>query len=130
MVYEGQCNCGGIRVQVAQRPGASLVCHCRNCGRSGGGASINYVLDEQEVVVVDDGARLKSFEDTNTKSGNRIQRKFCSICGSSILTESPKFPGKALVKASLFDDVAAPDLEVFSDSRQTWRSPVTGARQA
>ncbi|KAF5860241.1 hypothetical protein ETB97_001830, partial [Aspergillus alliaceus] len=53
---------------------APLVCHCRTCGRSGGGSSINYVLPEADVTFKDPHSSLKAYEDTNTVSGNRIQK--------------------------------------------------------
>ncbi|GAB1202400.1 hypothetical protein APSETT445_001013 [Aspergillus pseudonomiae] len=75
-------------------------------------------------------------------------RKFCSNCGrlvshllcllesqlaehkhSPIITETPSFPGKAIVKASLFDVISRPDEEVFTDRRQAWEEPVEGAKQ-
>ena len=48
---------------------------------------------------------------------------------SPIITETPSFPGKAIVKASLFDVISRPDEEVFTDRRQAWEEPVEGAKQ-
>ncbi|KAE8405465.1 Mss4-like protein [Aspergillus pseudonomiae] len=129
MPYEGHCICGRIRVLLEQQPPSSLVCHCRNCSRSGGGSSINYVLHKEEIAIQDPQSSLKVYVDTNTVSGNHIQRKFCSNCGSPIITETPSFPGKAIVKASLFDVISRPDEEVFTDRRQAWEEPVEGAKQ-
>jgi hypothetical protein len=49
---------------------------------------------------------------------------------SPVVTKSPQFPGKSLVKASLFDAVSRPNIEVFTDRRQDWEYPLEGARQA
>ncbi|RDW93366.1 GFA family protein [Aspergillus mulundensis] len=129
MSYKGHCICGSIQVSLKEQPPNSLRCYCRNCARSGGGSSINYVVDEPEFKL-DGTSSLKSFEDSQTLSGNTIVRQFCGSCGSPVATKSPKFPGKALVKASLFDAISPPKAEVFTDRRQEWQRPVEGAEQA
>ncbi|PYI02736.1 hypothetical protein BO78DRAFT_453304 [Aspergillus sclerotiicarbonarius CBS 121057] len=129
MPYTGHCICKNIQVSLAQQPASSLRCHCRNCARSGGGSSINYVLDESEVTITDHQSVLKTFNDTDTLSGNVVLRQFCSECGSPIATKSPKFPGKSLLKASLFDVIAPPEMEVYTDRRQGWEGAVEGAKQ-
>ncbi|KAL4882397.1 Mss4-like protein [Aspergillus karnatakaensis] len=112
--YRGHCICGAVQVSLKQQPPNTLRCYCRNCARSGGGASINYVVDEAEFTVNETDA-LQTFEDKQTMSGNLVQRQF--------------FPGKALVKASLFDEISPPNMEVFTDRRQVWERPVEGAKQ-
>ena len=66
-------------------------CYSRNCARSGGGilypslqrsryinltitleSSINYVLDSDDVILTDPHSLLKSFDDTDTLSGNVV----------------------------------------------------------
>ncbi|OOF90618.1 hypothetical protein ASPCADRAFT_211927 [Aspergillus carbonarius ITEM 5010] len=129
MPYTGHCICKTIQVSLSHQPSSSLRCHCRNCARSGGGSSINYVLDSDDVILTDPHSLLKSFDDTDTLSGNVVLRQFCSQCGSPIATKSPQFPGKTLLKASLFDVMAKPEMEVFTDRRQKWEGAVEGAKQ-
>ncbi|KAL4738449.1 Mss4-like protein [Aspergillus similis] len=129
MSYRGHCICGSIQVSLKEQPPNSLRCHCRNCARSGGGSSINYLVDEPEFAV-EDTSSLKTFEDTHSASGNVVARQFCGNCGSPVVTRSPKYPGKAIVKASLFDVISPPIMEVFTDRRQEWEKPVEGANQA
>lgn len=45
------------------------------------------------------------------------------------MTESPSLPGKAIVKASLFDVISQPDKELFTADRQAWKGAVEGAKQ-
>ncbi|KAL3449537.1 Mss4-like protein [Aspergillus insuetus] len=127
--YQGHCICGAVQVSLKEQPPNSLRCYCHNCGRSGGGASINYVVDELDVTVQNNGA-LKTFEDTQTVSGNRVMRQFCGNCGSPVVTKSPKFPGKAFIKASLFSHISPPNKEVFTDRRQVWEKALEGVEQA
>ncbi|KAL5355196.1 Mss4-like protein [Aspergillus floccosus] len=129
MSYEGHCICGNIRVVLPQQPASSLRCHCRNCSRSGGGSSINYAVNDADVVIYDPQSCLKTFVDTQTTSGNHIERRFCSNCGSPVFTLTPSFPGKKLIKASLFDSISLPNMEVYIHRRQAWEHPVAGAQQ-
>ncbi|OJJ07458.1 hypothetical protein ASPVEDRAFT_76352 [Aspergillus versicolor CBS 583.65] len=126
--YHGHCICGSVRVSLTEEPPNSLVCHCGHCARSGGGASINYMVDESDLTVEENNT-LKAFEDTQTASGNPIERRFCGACGSPVFTKTPKYPGKVLLKATLFDHISNPVMEVFTGQRQSWRKPIEGASQ-
>ncbi|OJJ54708.1 hypothetical protein ASPSYDRAFT_49825 [Aspergillus sydowii CBS 593.65] len=126
--YKGHCICGRVQVSLEQEPPSSVICHCGHCARSGGGASVNYVVDESDLTVEENDA-LKAFVDTQTKSGNRILRNFCGACGSPVFTKTPSYPGKLFLKATLFDHISAPAMEVFTGTRQSWRQPIEGAQQ-
>ncbi|BCS28264.1 GFA family protein [Aspergillus puulaauensis] len=126
--YQGHCICGSVEVSLKQEPPNSVICHCGHCARSGGGASINYLVDESDLTVDKDNT-LKEFEDTKTVSGNHIVRKFCGACGSPVFTRSPSYPGKLFLKATLFDHISTPAMEVFTDRRQAWRQPIEGVPQ-
>ncbi|KAL4992363.1 hypothetical protein BDW68DRAFT_77600 [Aspergillus falconensis] len=47
-----------------------------------------------------------------------------------LVTRNPKYPGKAFVKAFLFDVISPPTMEVFTDRRHEWEMPIEGAKQA
>ncbi|KAL4790595.1 Mss4-like protein [Aspergillus venezuelensis] len=128
--YQGHCICGSIKLSLKEQPVNSLRCYCANCARSGGGSSINYVVDEPECTIEDTKSSLKTFQDSETNSGNTVERQFCGNCGSPVVTRSPKFPGKALIKASLFNTIAPPSMEVFTARREKWQPAVEGAQQA
>jgi hypothetical protein len=56
-----------------------------NCRRAGGSiGSIIYVIDKTDVQINDTKNTLKSYTDSDTKSGNTIIRQFCSDCGSYV----------------------------------------------
>ncbi|KAL5001556.1 Mss4-like protein [Aspergillus recurvatus] len=118
MPYRGHCICGSIQVSLKEQPPSSLRC-----------SSINYLVDEPEFTV-EDARSLKTFKDTQSASGNVVARQFCGNCGSPVVTRSPKYPGKAFVKASLFEVISPPTMEVFTDRRQEWEMSVEGAKQA
>ncbi|KAJ5118052.1 hypothetical protein N7526_011075 [Penicillium atrosanguineum] len=117
MSYTGHCNCESVNVTLPRQPANSVLCHCDSCKRAGGAFSVNYFISEDDMTVKDPTTALKVYEDKKTASGNVIGRHFCSNCGSPIFTTSPKFPGKAFLKATLFDKVSPRDSEVFSNRR-------------
>ncbi|KAL4892651.1 hypothetical protein BDV59DRAFT_179393, partial [Aspergillus ambiguus] len=83
MPYEGQCICGNVRLILPQQPPSSLRCHCRNCSRSGG-SSINFVIDDADVVIKDPQCFIKRFEDAQTDSGNRIEVCYLVFSGKQM----------------------------------------------
>ncbi|KAJ5765784.1 hypothetical protein N7520_005343 [Penicillium odoratum] len=136
MSYTDYCNCESIHVTLPQQPENSGLCHCDNCKRAGGGKSIfvvippgdanmefstafsvNYFLPEDEMTLDDPKKALKSYEDSETASGNVIQRYFCSNCGSAIFTRTPKTPGDIFLKATLFDTVSPTAGEIFAHKK-------------
>ncbi|KAH7010338.1 hypothetical protein EDB80DRAFT_868857 [Ilyonectria destructans] len=141
----GHCNCGSISIELKEEQrSSSLVCYwyaehtslvesksliinSRGCSRAGGGYSVNYVVDDSDIDIQDARSTLKTYIDTNTDSGNKVQRLFCGDCGSPVLTRSPKFPGKGILKASLFDTMAAPSAEVYTSRREVWQPAIDGA---
>jgi len=46
-----------------------------------------------------------------------------------VVTRTPAFPGKAIIKAVLFDTVAAPAKEIFTHRRPQWQKAADGAEQ-
>ncbi|KAH7118559.1 Mss4-like protein [Dactylonectria estremocensis] len=128
MSETGYCNCGSISVALTEEQRANpLLCYCRNCKRAGGGYSVNYVVEEADISIQDDRGTLKTYIDTNTDSGNAVERMFCGDCGSPVFTRSPKVPGKGFLKGSLFDRVSAPSMEVYTAKRESWQPAIEGA---
>ncbi|RAL02537.1 GFA family protein [Aspergillus ibericus CBS 121593] len=121
MSYTGRCNCASISITLPEQPERSVLCHCTNCKKAGGGSfSVNYFVDEDDMTVEDPNEALKVYHDPNTASGNTIKRHFCSNCGSPLYTLSPKVPGKAYLKAALFESVSRPELVVFEERQPKW----------
>ena len=60
---------------------------------------------------------------TNTgDSGRKLNRKFCSRCGSPVFVEAEGFPGMALIMGGTLDDTTSltPTMALFCDSAQRW----------
>ncbi|KAL3959154.1 hypothetical protein ACCO45_007316 [Purpureocillium lilacinum] len=121
----GRCNCGSITVTLAKEPTQTVMCHCFNCRRAGGPASINYVLADEEITVNDAQGTLKTYADHDTASGN--------VCMVSIpieafvVTAEARFtpvavgaPGKKFLKTSLFENVSTNKFDFFAQRLITW----------
>lgn len=82
----GSCLCGSVEVVIhdtelfTKRRGH--ICHCVNCRKvSGSYAASNFVLEEEKVEIADHEGTLTKFVDTQTGSGQSLDRYFCSRCG-------------------------------------------------
>ncbi|GKZ76404.1 hypothetical protein AnigIFM56816_006664 [Aspergillus niger] len=87
-----------------------------NCKKAGGGSfSINYFINQDDMTIEDPSQAMKIYSDPNTSSENTIQ-----LGHSPLFTLSPKVPGKAYLKAALFDSVSKPESVFFGDKREEW----------
>jgi hypothetical protein len=68
---------------------------------------------------------IKTFEDTGD-SGKPVHRRFCSECGSPIISEVDVMPGLVFIKAGTLDDTTwlKPTMEVYCSSAQSWVPPL------
>jgi hypothetical protein len=114
--HHGGCLCGQVRYTVSGEAVLSVVCHCRSCQRFTGsafGAAIGF-----PGASVSD---LHTYEDTGA-SGRPVHRRFCSKCGSGVVSEVDTMPGLAILLAGTLDDPAAFEstMEVCCSSAQPW----------
>ncbi|KAF2468905.1 uncharacterized protein BDR25DRAFT_289884 [Lindgomyces ingoldianus] len=123
MVAKGACNCGSITITLPSLPSRSILCYCFNCRRAGGPCSVNYVIELSEIEIEDAQNTLKSYQDSNTKSGNTITRRFCGNCGSPVMSLVPGMT-KVFVKGSLFDSMSEPNSEFFLERKPDWMEGV------
>ncbi|ORY19548.1 Mss4-like protein [Clohesyomyces aquaticus] len=118
---QGNCNCGSITVTLKTPPDSTILCYCANCRRAGGGpCSSNYMLDSNDIEVQDANGTLKSYKDSNTKSGNYITRQFCGNCGSPVQSLMPPPSTMVFLKAALFDHIPTPAYEAFVEDKESW----------
>ena len=115
----GGCLCGKVRYRADFAPTLTAVCHCTTCQRQSGSAfSVNVMVPEAKIAIE---GELACFADTGD-SGNAVDRKFCSACGSPILSAISAMPGVVALKAGTLDDNAPvkPGVQMFCDSKQAW----------
>ncbi|MEL6102811.1 MAG: GFA family protein [Pseudomonadota bacterium] len=119
MTLRGQCLCGKVQYTLVGDPIATAICHCTNCQRQSGSAfSVNLMALEQQLTIE---GELSGFRDQGD-SGNPVVRKFCSACGSPIISVPEAMPGLVALKAGTLDEHSsvAPSLQVFCGSKQSW----------
>ncbi|UNI19628.1 hypothetical protein JDV02_005806 [Purpureocillium takamizusanense] len=116
----GRCNCRSITVTLSRAPTQTVMCHCLNCRRAGGPASINYVLADEDITVNDSQGSLKTYADHDTASGSVCKRSFCGNCGSPIYSVAVSAVGKKFLKASLFENVSTNKFDFFTQRQIEW----------
>ena len=124
----GGCLCGAVRYEAPHGPLSTLVCHCRDCQKQGGGAmSVIAVYRRADVRI--EGA-LRAFE-SFADSGETVIRWFCGGCGSPIYSETAHSRAKnlVLIKAGTFDDISdlKPTTHFWASSAQPWLAFPSGA---
>ncbi|PTA88991.1 aldehyde-activating protein [Kosakonia sp. H7A] len=116
-LFTGGCFCGSVRYQVAGKPLAVAVCHCKDCQRSAGAPMVSWSLYAQSSLVI-----IKGKPATFSKSGAAI-RSFCPVCGSGLFyTNSLSIPGRVDVQSSTFDcpEAFPPQAQVQVAERLDW----------
>lgn len=118
--FSGGCACGAIRYECSARPLRMVNCHCRDCQRaSGSGYSATVVMAAASVRVLRGESQRHQ---TVAASGHRVQREFCSVCGTPLFASSAANPEFLGVKAASLDDSSwfAPEADVWVESAQPW----------
>tara|TARA_R110002110_G_scaffold296301_3_gene510531 strand:+ start:136 stop:537 length:402 start_codon:yes stop_codon:yes gene_type:complete len=127
---KGQCLCGNIKYEFAGDPVVSGVCHCKNCQRQAGSAFSTIAGVAAASFQISGTPKL--FEDTDTDSGNTVQRFFCDNCGSPIYSAIPSQPDLLFLKTGTLDDTSAftPQFQVYCETKQDWVSLLDDVPQA
>ncbi|KAI8932102.1 hypothetical protein NX059_010987 [Plenodomus lindquistii] len=117
----GRCNCGSIRVTIPAIPETSAICYCSNCRRAGSCAgSVIFIFDKKDVKVEDRTSSLKDYTDSDTTSGNTITRRFCSDCGSPVMSVPAGDTPTIYLKGGLFDRFPPPAFKSFEQEEPKW----------
>ncbi|KAF9883672.1 hypothetical protein FE257_003056 [Aspergillus nanangensis] len=130
----GTCLCGSINVtindpELFSRP-RGHICHCANCRKVAGSyAASNLIIEEDKVAIEDRQGTLKVFVDTQTGSGNPLQRYFCSQCGNPIKSVTPLRKGWVIVKMGIFPRIPNPEFESFALHKHDWEDVPKGVTQ-
>lgn len=121
MSITGACLCGEIKYELTQPLGRTAVCHCKNCQRAAGSAfSTVATVAKADLKFVSGTPKL--YTDSDTKSGNSVERYFCANCGSPIYSAVDSRPDMVFLKTGTMDDTShfSPQFHVWCDSKQNW----------
>ena len=121
MSITGGCLCGAIRYELANPPGAAVICHCKNCQKQAGSAFSTIVGTSDADFSITQG-QTKDYVDQETDSGNKVHRHFCGDCGSPIYSALDAQPGAVYVKSGTLDDTSSfqPQVHVWCSTKQPW----------
>ena len=116
----GGCLCGNVRYRVDAEPVMTAVCHCAHCQKQTG-TSFSILVAVPAGNLHTEGEPLGSYETTG-ESGQPLMRKFCTACGSPVVTEVTATPDLAWIKAGTLDDTSwlQPQLQMWCESAQPW----------
>ena len=114
-VWAGGCECGGVRYEIAARPGPISFCHCGQCRRqhSHVGAYTTFPREAFRLVKDETLAWYQSSE--------RARRGFCSRCGSGVIWEGIGLP-RIDVAAGTLDEPTGlkADKHIWVDFKADW----------
>lgn len=120
MNRKAKCSCGEIQIELAGDPKMVVACNCLNCQRRTGsvfgvGA---YFGNGQIVSKVGDP---KLFVDTSDE-GRKLNRSFCSNCGTTVHWEAEFMPNAVGVAVGCFEDPNFPEpvAAAWNRSKHKW----------
>jgi hypothetical protein len=80
-MYKGSCLCGAVRFEVAGELPPPDACHCTQCRKQSGHYWVSTDVPKSDLTI--DGVEHLSW----FRSSEKVQRGFCSRCGSSLFFE-------------------------------------------
>jgi hypothetical protein len=116
---EGGCLCGAVRYVLTTTPYYVYFCHCRDCQRESGSPFVTDMnIDRAAVCITGPLTRYTRTGD----SGQSVHRNFCTICGTTLLTEFDVDREHVSIKACSLDDPSwlEPDRHLFTSRTPSW----------
>lgn len=125
---EGGCGCRAVRYRLEATPMVVHCCHCRWCQReSGASFALNAMIESSKLTSL--GAEPEMvLTPSESGAGQTIAR--CSQCKTAVWSHySSAGPILAFVRVGTLDnpDAFAPDVHIFTESKQPWLALPAGA---
>lgn len=117
MGFKGSCLCGAVRYEIDQLDMPIRHCHCITCRKA------HAAYHNTGAGVLREHFRWIQGEDKLTayESSPGKLRRFCSICGSQVISEKPDQPSIILRVATLDDDPGArPSAHIWTSHSAPW----------
>jgi hypothetical protein len=109
MTQDGGCLCGAVRFKAEGEPINVRVCHCRTCQKAMGSPFFARALFDQSTLTVEG-------ETGRYASSERIERVFCTICGTRLFAWRRNGTAAGVALAA-FDEPSA-----FAPTEHIWVS--------
>jgi hypothetical protein len=118
---DGGCDCRRLRYRMRTPPLIVHCCHCRWCQReSGASFALNAVIESDRLELLE-GA--PEFVDTPSQSGQGQRIARCPDCRLALWSHYPGAgPILSFVRVGTLDrpDLLAPDIHIYTASKQPW----------
>jgi len=72
----------------------------------------NLTIEEEKVTIEDTKGTLKIYADWQAGSGHKVDRMFCSNCGSDsgrVASNAEVYPGRIFLKMGMFPKIPTPE---------------------
>jgi hypothetical protein len=126
---DGGCTCRAVRYRMLSAPLIVHCCHCRWCQRETGSAFVLNALIEAGRMQTLQGTPALIDTPSNSGKGQKIAR--CPACQVALWSTYAGAGDKLrFVRVGTFDapDRFAPDIHIFTESKQPWVVLPAGAR--
>jgi hypothetical protein len=117
-MHRGSCLCSAVKYEINGELGLTYYCHCSRCRKESGSAfAANAVVAAKDFVVVEGEESLATF-----RTGEGVQRLFCSRCGSPLLSRRDSHPDMVSLRLGTLDTPLPGGLQahIFVASRAEW----------
>jgi len=117
-MYQGQCLCGEVQVQINGEISDIIHCHCSLCRKNSGTAyATNGFINADDFTIKSGEESLTRF---SFKPGKN--RHFCTKCGSPVYSSNDQDPARYRIRLGLLDsDIAErPTSHNFVSSKANW----------
>jgi hypothetical protein len=117
--FTGGCMSGAVRYKVSATPIATGLCHCDRCRPQSRSTFSTIIIIRRSTFEIE--GETAAFNDVGS-SGLHVARRYCSLCGSPLTTESDVTPDLMFVKAGGIDhnEWFRPMMELFVGKRRPW----------
>jgi hypothetical protein len=128
-MFAGGCDCKALRYRMTREPMIVHCCHCRWCQRETGASFALNAVVEADAVALECGTTDVVLTPSASGKGQKIHR--CPTCRVAIFSHYPGAGDKvAFVRVGTLDepDRFAPDVHIFTSTKQPWVTLPAGAR--
>ena len=125
---EGRCACGAVRYRLTSAPMFVHCCHCLDCQRQTGSAFVLNAIIEADRIALVAGEPKPVAVPTDSGRPHDIHR--CPACQTAMWSDYGRRPNYRFVRIGTLDapTALAPDVHIFTRSKQPWVRLPDGAR--
>lgn len=120
IILTGGCYCSAVRYRANGEVLTKGICFCRECQHiSGGGGSVIMAMPAAGFSYTSGQPAQFARSDLATPG----TREFCDICGTHLVTRSPRMKGAVLIKVGSLDDQSVYDMPgaiVYTSEKQPY----------